>query len=281
MAILGACVGDVIGSPYEFSNVKTTEFPLFSEWTEFTDDTVMTLAVADALLKSRDDLQPISYALVESMRELGRAYPNAGYGGRFASWLGSDLAHPRPYNSWGNGSGMRVSPVAWAFDTLELVEYVAAETAKVTHNHPEGVKGAQAIAGCAFLARTGRSDDEIREYACGRHGYDLGFTLDQIRPGYVFDVSCQGSVPQAIETFLEAEGFEDAIRLAVSIGGDSDTIAAMAGAIAHARYGVPADIEKEVRARLPEDLLAINDRFCSAYGVDGAGRESDLVGELW
>lgn len=184
--ILGAIVGDTIGSVYEFSNVKTTDFPLFSEWTEFTDDTVMTLAVADAILKSKDDLQPISYVLVESMRELGRAYPNAGYGGRFASWLESKLAHPRPYNSWGNGSGMRVSSVAWAFDTLDLVEYVAAESAKVTHNHPEGIKGAQAIAGCIFLARKGKSNEEIREYVSSRHGYDLGFTLEDLRPSYVF-----------------------------------------------------------------------------------------------
>lgn len=268
--ILGSIAGDVIGSVYEFSNVKTTDFPLFSEWTEFTDDTVMTLAVADAILKSKDDLQPISYALIESMRELGRAYPSVGYGASFASWLESKLAHPRPYNSWGNGSGMRVSPVAWAFDTLDLVEYVAAESAKVTHNHPEGIKGAQAIAGCAFLARIGKNNGEIREYACSRHGYDLDFTLDDIRSSYVFNVSCQGSVPQAIEAFLESKGFEDAVRLAISIGGDSDTIAAMTCAIAHARYGVPLEIEGGVRARLPEDLLTINDRFCSAYGVGSA-----------
>lgn len=267
MTILGACVGDTIGSMYEFSNVKTTEFPLFGEWTEFTDDTVMTLAVADALLKSKEDLQPISYVFVESMRELGRAYPNAGYGGRFASWLESGLAHPRPYNSWGNGSGMRVSPVAWAFDSLELVEYVAAESAKVTHNHPEGIKGAQAIAGCTYLARAGKGNSEIRDYACGRFGYELGFTLDDIREDYIFDVSCQGSVPQAIQAFLESDSFENAVRLAVSIGGDSDTIAAMTGAIAQARYGVPEDIENEVRSKLPEGLLAINDRFCFTYGV--------------
>lgn len=267
MAILGAIAGDTIGSVFEFSNVKSTDFPLFSDWTEFTDDTVMTLAVADAIMKSEDNAQPISYAFVESMRELGRQYPNAGYGGRFASWLESGLAHPRPYNSWGNGSGMRVSPVAWAYDTLELVEYVAAESAKVTHNHPEGVKGAQAIAGCTYLARIGKSNDEIRDYACSHYGYTLDFTLDEIRDGYVFDVSCQGSVPQAIEAFLESADFENAIRLAISIGGDSDTIGAMTGAIAQGRYGVPIEIEEDVRSRLPEELLAINDRFCSAYSV--------------
>ena len=263
--ILGALAGDMSGSPYEFNNIKTTDFPLFTEWSEFTDDSVMTLAVADALLSSADDAQPLSYALVESMRRLGKRYPNAGYGGRFARWLEDPLAHPRPYKSWGNGSGMRVSPVAWAFGSLELVEYVAAETAKVTHNAPEGICGAQAIAACAFMARTGCANDEIRSYVRERFGYALDFTLDDIRPTYVFDVSCQGSVPQAIEAFLESSSFEDAVRLAVSIGGDSDTIAAMTASIAQARYGVPEDIEQAVRSRLTPDLLEVNDRFCAAY----------------
>lgn len=265
--ILGAIVGDTIGSCYEFHNVKTTEFDLFTRWTAFTDDTVMTLAVAEALMDADQGAQPISYALVESMRRLGRRYPDAGYGGQFARWLAERGAHPRPYGSWGNGSAMRVSPVAWAFDSLELVEYVAAETAKVTHNAPEGICGAQATAACIFMARTGAANDQIREYVRGRFGYALDFTLDDIRPGYIFDVSCQGSVPQAIEAFLEGGDFEDTVRKAISIGGDSDTIAAIAGAIAQGRYGVPCELEQEVRARLTADLIEINDLFCASYNV--------------
>ena len=266
--ILGALAGDMIGSPYEFGNIKTTEFPLFDgDNSYFTDDSVMTLAIAEGLMAANDDIQPITYALVEAMRTLGRKYPNAGYGGRFMQWLEDPLKRPYPYRSWGNGSGMRVSPVAWAYDSLELVEYVAGESAKVTHNHIEGVRGAQAIAACVFMARKGADNDAIRGYVRERFGYPLDFTLDGIRDEYVFDVSCQGSVPQAIEAFLEGEGFEDVVRKAVSIGGDSDTIGAMTASIAQGRYGVPDSIEVEVRKRLPADLLEINDRFCQAFSV--------------
>ena len=263
--ILGAIVGDTIGSCYEFNNVKTTEFPLFTKRTTFTDDTVMTLAVAEALMDADQAAQPISYALVDSMQRLGRRYPHAGYGGRFMRWLDERNAHPRPYGSWGNGSAMRVSPAAWAFDSLELVEHVAAETAKVTHNAPEGICGAQATAACIFMARTGSTNDQIRTYVRERFGYSLDFTLDEIRDDYAFDESCQGTVPQAIEAFLEGEGFEDTVRKAISIGGDSDTIAAIAASIAQGRYGVPADLEREVRARLTGDLIEINDRFCTLH----------------
>ena len=265
--ILGALAGDMIGSPYEFGNIKTTEFPLFIEDSHFTDDSVMTLAIADGLMEAAEDIQPITYSLVSCMRTLGRKYPNAGYGDRFAGWLDDPLNRPFPYRSWGNGAGMRVSPVAWAYDSLDLVEFVAAETAKVTHNHAEGVRGAQAIAGCTYLARIGKGNDEIRGYVRNQIGYALDFTLDGIRDEYSFDVSCQGSVPQAIEAFLESDGFEDAVRKAVSIGGDSDTIGAMTASIAQGRYGVPEDIERVVRARLPEDLLEINDRFCTLFDV--------------
>ena len=265
--ILGAIAGDMIGSPYEFWNIKTTEFPLFVDRSCFTDDSVMTLAVADGLMNANDDAQPITYALVSSMRRFGRKYPDAGYGGRFLGWLEDPANSPLPYRSWGNGAGMRVSPVAWAYDNLELVEFVAAESAKVTHNHIEGIRGAQAIAACTFMARKGADNSSIRVYVRSRFGYQLDFTLDEIRDEYTFDVSCQGSVPQAIEAFLEGDGFEDAVRKAVSIGGDSDTIGAMTASIAQARYGVPDSIEAEVRRRLPEDLLSINDRFCSVFEV--------------
>lgn len=263
--MLGALAGDMIGSVYEFNNVKTEEFPLFSRGSRFTDDSVMTLAVADALMAALDGFEPLSTALVSSMRALGRRYPDAGYGGSFRRWL--HHGDPAPYNSWGNGSAMRVSPAGWACGTLEATEMLAAETAKVTHNHPEGVRGAQAVAACIFLARQGRDSDEIARYVSARIGYSIGFTLDEIRPGYTFDVSCQGSVPAAIVAFLEGEGFEDVVRKAVSIGGDSDTIAAIAASIAQARFGIPPELEKEVRARLPHDLLDINDAFCRRFEV--------------
>ncbi len=261
--ILGALAGDVIGSTYEFHNVKRTDFELLPPGSSFTDDSVMTLAVAQALMDSREGT-PLSTALVERMRELGAAHPNAGYGGKFAKWLCAESA--APYNSWGNGSAMRVSPAGWFCQSLEAVEFVAAETAKVTHNHPEGIRGAATTAGCILLARNGASNEGIAAYAT-KCGYSLEFTLDDIRPTYTFDVSCQGSVPQAIKAFLESTGFEDAIRKAVSIGGDSDTIAAIAASIAQGRYGVPLDISTQIRARLTPDLLAANDAFCVAYQV--------------
>ena len=264
--VLGAIAGDTIGSPYEFDNVKSEEFPLFSETSRFTDDSVMTLAVAEGVTAALDDGRPISAALVRSMRELGRSYPDAGYGGRFCRWLFRD-PDPAPYGSWGPGSAMRVSPVGWAFGSLDLVEFAAAETAKVTHNHPEGVRGAQAVAGCVYLARNGAEKDDIAWYVQERFGYDLGFSLDEVRGRYEFDESCQGTVPYAIKAFLEADGFERAVRKAVSIGGDSDTIAAIAGSIAHARYGIPRPIEEETRKRLPARLRDLNDRFCDRFGV--------------
>lgn len=255
--MLGAIVGDIVGSVYEFRNTKTTDFELFRKGeSRFTDDTVMTLAVAKWLLTDKEH----SYAgLVGCMQELGRKYPDAGYGCNFALWLRQD--YPKPYGSWGNGAGMRVSPVGLYAGTLDEALSLAKVTAEVTHNHPEGIKGAQAIAACMFLCRGGISKADIRKYVEETFGYDLGRTLDEIRPGYTVDVSCQGSVPQAIIAFLEGETFVDVIRLAVSIGGDSDTIACMAGAIASCCYHIPVDVAAVSNDILPDELRKLKDDF--------------------
>ena len=263
--MLGAIVGDTIGSVYEWGNIKTTDFPLFSDKAFFTDDSVMTVAVAHALLDHFDGEKLSESGLVELMRSYGKTYPDAGYGGRFRRWL--KTPRPKPYNSFGNGSAMRVSPVAWVSGDLALVEELAAATAEVTHNHPEGIKGAQATAACIALARRGAGNDEIRGYVEQRYGYDLGFTLDSIRPSYSFDVTCQGSVPQAIVAFLESTDFEDAVRRAISIGGDSDTIAAITGSMAQARYGIPDWIADETSQRLTPQLRSVVELFCERYGV--------------
>ena len=260
--MFGAILGDIIGSAYEFDayNCKSKNFPLFSRRSTFTDDTVMTLAVADALMKvsPEDDDDVIRAQLVRSMQTIGRNYPHCGYGGRFIGWMFSD--RPEPYNSCGNGSGMRVSPVGWFYNDLDTVLRMAMLTADVTHNHPEGVKGAQSIAAAIFLARTGKSKADIKAYVEQQFGYDLDRTCDEIRPTYHHVESCQGSVPESIIAFLEGTDFEDIIRTAVSIGGDSDTIADMAGAIAEAYYGVPENLKQECRNRLPEELREILER---------------------
>lgn len=263
--MLGAIVGDVVGSVYEFDNIKTTEFPLFVERSTFTDDTVMTLAVAKALLDSFDGASVSQRELVDTMQAYGKLYPHAGYGLKFHRWLKSKA--PDPYYSCGNGSAMRVSPVAWVSDDAEIVEQLAYTSAWITHDHPEGIKGAQATAGCILLARKGASKREIREFAEQRHGYNLSFTLDEIRPTYQFDETCQKTVPQALRAFLEGASFEEVIRLAVSIGGDSDTIAAIAGSIAHAYYGIPDNIAKETYARLDGELRGVLDAFCERFNM--------------
>ncbi|MDY6824430.1 MAG: ADP-ribosylglycohydrolase family protein [Thermodesulfobacteriota bacterium] len=256
--MLGAIAGDIVGSVYEARPIKTRDFPLFSPASRITDDSVLTVAVAYALMTDGD------YAA--AVRSIGRRYPNAGYGGSFVHWLFADDA--MPYNSWGNGSAMRVSPVGFAMDTREAVMREARRSAEITHNHPEGIKGAQATALSVWMGRQGQEKAEIRQAVASAFGYDLSRTLADIRPGYGFDVSCQGSVPEAIIAFLESESFEDAIRNAVSLGGDSDTLACIAGGIAHAYYGeVPADIEKTVFDRLPEDLAAIVRDFSRQYGI--------------
>lgn len=256
--MLGAIAGDVIGSVYENHVIKTEDFPLFHPRCRFTDDTVMTVAIAYAILESKD------YAL--ALKNFGRKYPNAGYGSAFIDWIFEDDV--RPYNSWGNGSAMRVSPIGFAFNDFESVLLEAKRTAEVSHNHPEGIKGAQATALAVFLAQQGESKEEIRSQIAQRFGYDLNRTVEKIRPSYHFDVSCQGSVPEAIIAFLDSHNYEDAIRKAISLGGDSDTLACIAGGIAQAYYkSIPLEIVSTVRRILPEDLLQVVDKFNQRFGL--------------
>ena len=254
--MIGVIAGDIIGSIYEHRPIKNKDFPLFDQGCRFTDDTVLTVAIADAILNGR------SYR--EALIDIGRRYPQAGYGRSFYHWLHTE--DPQPYNSWGNGSAMRVSPVGFAFSSEEEVLQHAKMTAEVTHNHPEGIKGAQATALAIFLARMSTGKKEIRSRISERFNYDLNLTVDEIRPTYSFDISCQGTVPEAIISFLDSDSYEDAIRNAVSLGGDSDTLACITGGIAEAFYGgVPDDIGKEAMDRLPSDLLGIVDNFCQKY----------------
>ncbi len=253
----GAILGDMIGAPYEFDRGnKTKNFPLFSKESCYTDDTVMTVAVAEVLLNvSASSDSEIKDALVRSMRKWGRNYPNAGYGMRFSSWLWSD--DPAPYGSCGNGSAMRVSPVGWLYDSIEETRRLARLTAETTHNHPEGIKGAEATASAIFLARTGNSKDVIHTYIVQEFGYDLSRTCDEIRPEYRHVETCQESAPEAITAFLEGQDFEDVIRTAVSLGGDCDTVACIAGSIAEAYYDVPAWMKDECRKRLPKEMVQV------------------------
>ncbi|PHN02327.1 ADP-ribosylglycohydrolase family protein [Flavilitoribacter nigricans] len=257
--MLGAIIGDIVGSRFERANWKGKNFTLFTKDSHFTDDTVMTIAVADWLLHDRD--------LVTSMRGWGRKYPLAGYGGNFKLWLAG--VQDGPYGSWGNGSAMRVSPVGWIAQTLESCMELASVSAAVTHDHPEGIKGAQAIAGAVFLARTGAGKADIRDWVASEMKYDLDRNLEDIRPEYTFDVSCQGSVPEAIIAFLEATDLEDAIRNAISLGGDTDTLACMAGCIAEAYYhrqGRPDQaLLDETYRRLPGSIKKILKDFNERY----------------
>lgn len=256
--MLGAIAGDVIGSVYERYHIKTEEFPLFQPRCHFTDDTVLTVAVAWAILEGLD------YGV--ALKTFGRRYPHAGYGKAFKQWLFDPES--KPYNSWGNGSAMRVSPVGFAFRDVETVLREAQRSAEVSYNHPEGIKGAQATALAVFLARQGESKETIRREISERFGYPLGRTVAEIRPTYHFDVSCQGTVPEAIIAFLDSKDYEDAVRKAISLGGDSDTLACIAGGIAQAFYGgVPPYIADPVRALLPGDLLRVVEAFNERYGL--------------
>lgn len=256
--MLGAVIGDIVGSRFEWHNIKTKDFEFFTNSCHFTDDTVMTIAIADALLSCNGDYSSLSSKVIKCMQEYGKLHPNAGYGGHFRDWIYS--SDPQPYNSWGNGSAMRVSPCGFIAKNLEEAEALAGITAAVTHNHPEGIKGAKATAAAIYLAKSGKSIDEIRKYITDNY-YDIDFTLDDIRADYKFDVSCQGSVPQALEAFFESKDFEDAIRNAISIGGDSDTIAAITGGVAEAYYGLSTDLEVNAVSFLSPDLKKVFNRF--------------------
>jgi len=264
----GAILGDIIGSPYEFDmGGKTKIFPLFIEESKFTDDTVMTIAVADALLLAQeygfdDDEEKTKAMLAKSMRKWGRMFPYKGYGSRFNHWLNDPSAGP--YGSFGNGSAMRVSSAGWLYDSLEETRKHAKWTAEVTHNHPDGIKGAVAAASAIFLARSGVAQEGIREYIEKAIKYDLSYTLDEIRPSYRHFESCEYTVPEAVTAFLEGRDFEDVIRNAVSLGGDCDTLTCIAGSIGEAYFDVPEDLKQECRNRIPADMNAVLDRFDKA-----------------
>ena len=263
----GAIIGDTVGSVYEFNNIKTKDFPLFEEKSRPTDDSYMTIAVASACLEHPDDLIAFREHLIDEMHRIGHRYPYCGYGGHFMGWLRSQCREP--YNSCGNGSAMRVSPVGWYCDTLEDTLAFAAASADVTHNHPEGIKGAQATAAAIYLARTGSSKSDIRAYVEKTFGYDLRYTCNDIRPTYGWGALCQDTVPEAIVAFLDSTDFEDAIRNAISLGGDSDTLAAITGSIAEAYYGTPQELKQDVlyfmRQDMHADELDIVERFCWRY----------------
>ena len=265
--MIGAMFGDMIGAPYEFDRGrKVKDFPLFGRGTEFTDDSVMTVAVAEALLDTRGEPDAeITAALIRSMQKWGRRYPNAGYGGRFMRWLFTE--NPKPNGSFGNGSAMRASAAGWLFDDLDTTRHMAALTAAVSHNHPEGIKGAEATAAAIFMARTGSSMDEIRAYTEQNFGYDLSRSCAELRAKNRHDETCQVTMPLVFAAFLESTDFEDAIRNAVSLGGDTDTIACITGSIAEAFFGVPDGIAAEGEKRLPQDMRDVLARFRREAGM--------------
>lgn len=257
--IIGAICGDIVGSSREFRPIKTKDFKLFDKYSCFTDDTVMTLAIASWLIKDKNSKE----VLISEIKRFGLRYPNAGYGGMFREWLFQD--NPEAYGSWANGSAMRVSPVAWVADSLEETQKLAKMSAIVTHNHPEGIKGALATADAIFLARTGSDKEEIKRHIENNYNYDLSRKLDDIRPDYKFDISCAGSVPESIICFLEADDFEDTVRNAVSLGGDADTQAAIGGGIASAYWDVPSKIAARTIKRLDTNLLEAFIDFCEKF----------------
>lgn len=257
--IIGAICGDIIGSSREFRPQKTKDFSLYDGYSTFTDDTVMTLAIASWLIKDKSSKE----VLISEIRKFGLKYPNAGYGGMFMNWLNQD--NPEPYGSWANGSAMRVSPVSWVADSLEESQKLAKMSAIVTHNHPEGINGALATNDAIYLARNSFSKEKIKKHIEDNYRYDLNRKLDDIRPDYKFDVSCKGSVPESIICFLEAEDYEDTIRNAVSLGGDADTQAAIAGGIASAYWDVPSKIAARGIKRLDYNLLEVFLEFREKY----------------
>ncbi len=254
--MIGAIAGDIVGSVYEWNNIKTKDFPLFSENCFFTDDSILTIALADSILTETP--------YVENMQKFYHWYPDGGYGGRFHQWAQS--RNPAPYNSWGNGAAMRISPVGFAYNDLETVLHKSKAFTEITHNHPEGIKGGQATASAIFLARTGNSKEQIKLFVEKEFQYALSRHVDEIRPSYSFNESSQGTVPEAIRAFIDSTDFEDAIRTAISLGGDSDTLACITGGIAEAFYGgVPESIQKKVYSILDTRLAGITERFMLRY----------------
>lgn len=274
----GAILGDIIGSPFEFDRGdKTKDFKLFNRRSHFTDDSVMTLAICEALLKVGQNaaVKEIEDSVISSMQSWGRKYPHEGYGGYFRRWL--TARHPEPYNSFGNGSAMRVSAAGWLYDSLEKTRVVAKATANVTHNHPEGIKGAEATASAIFMARNGSSKEEIKKYIENEFHYDLNRTLDEIRPSFHMDETCQKTVPEAIIAFLEARDFEDAIRNAVSLGGDTDTLGAITGSIAEAYFGISETLISECRNRINKDMRDVVDAFYSLVREDDLPNKNQII----
>lgn len=258
----GAILGDIIGSPYEYNGgIKTKQFPFFRKESTFTDDSVMTIAIGEALMNAGKEasLEVIKENAITSMQKWGQRYPFAGYGGNFYTWLFTE--NPQPYNSYGNGSAMRVSPVGWLYDSLDRTIQVATAVSEVSHNHPEGIKGACATAASIYLSRNKKTKEEIKQFITQEYGYNLEETCDEIRKDYSFDVSCQGTVPQAIIAFLEGNDFEDVIRNAVSLAGDCDTLTCIAGSMAEAYYGVPEYLKEECRNRITNDMREEVERF--------------------
>ena len=256
--LYGAIIGDIVGSIYEFSNIKTKKFPFFPMNGYITDDSCMTIAVAKALMDWKRDGGDLQQKTIESMRQIGFKHPNMGYGFGFAKWLFNKESEP--YNSWGNGAAMRISAVGWIGQSLTEVKRLSYLVTAISHDHIEGIKGAEATAVAIFLARTGKSKDEIAKYITDNY-YDWCSSVAELQENYSWDGSCQGTVPPAIQCFVESDSFEDAIRNAISIGGDSDTIGAITGSIAEAFYGIPDDMIEKAKAYIPEDLMQIVDKF--------------------
>lgn len=260
--MLGAIIGDIVGSRFEWNNHRDKDFELFTNGCFPTDDSIMSLAIAKAIIVSKPDFSDLSDNAVKCMQSIGRNYPDCGYGGRFYGWMFSD--DPRPYNSYGNGSAMRVSAAGFVARSLEEAKLLSKLVTEVTHNHPEGIKGAEATAVDIYMAKTGSSIFEIKDYI-NENYYPMNFTLDEIRDTYRFNETCQDTIPQALQAFFESSGFEDAIRNAISIGGDSDTLAAICGSVAEAYYGIPDDIRKQALTFLDKDLLKLLTLFESKY----------------
>jgi ADP-ribosylglycohydrolase len=260
--MIGAIIGDIVGSRFEWNNYLKKDFELFTDDCFATDDSVMTLAVAKALVECRGNYSSLGAQAVKAMQEIGRHYPDCGFGGRFYGWLFSD--NPAPYGSFGNGAAMRISPVGFVAKSVDEAKKLSRAVTEVTHNHLEGIKGAECTAVAIVLAREGKSKEEIKNYVLKNY-YDIGFTVDEIRPNYHFNESCQGTVPQAMQAFFEADGFEDAIRTAISIGGDSDTLAAITGGVAEAYYGVSNTLKEKALRYLDARLAAVFYEFMNYF----------------